>query len=83
LHIVDVHKILCEDDFLSCAGIRHLIYGDKVDRKLGNMQHIPEASIGEFNPSFISDIEKRLSPIRIGGNFHASKEEYTSFEAGM
>jgi hypothetical protein len=37
LHVVDVHRIWCEDDFLSGAEIFHLIYGEKVDKNFGNM----------------------------------------------
>ena len=62
LHVVDVHDILCEYDSLSGARIRHLIHGEKVDRKFGNVQHILEASIGDFNPSFAGDFDKRVVP---------------------
>jgi hypothetical protein len=55
LHVIYVHEIWCEYDFFSSDGIRHLIHGEKVDRKFGNMQHILEASISEFNPSFVDD----------------------------
>jgi hypothetical protein len=61
-HVVYVHKIWCEYDFLSGAGIRHLIHGEKVDIKLGNMKHILEASVGEFNPSFAGDFDRRVVP---------------------
>ena len=61
-HVIDVHRIWCEDDFLSGAGIRHLIHREKVDRKLGNMQHVLEAFIGEFNPSFSGDFDRRVVP---------------------
>jgi hypothetical protein len=65
LHVVDVHGIWCEYDFLSGARIRHLLHREKVDKKFGNMQHILETSVGESNPSFaVSSIEE-LSPIRI------------------
>jgi hypothetical protein len=59
LHVVYVHVIWCESEFISDAGILHLIHKEKVDRKFGNMQHVLEASVGEFI---------------IGGPFHASKE---------
>ena len=62
LHVVDVHKIWCEDEFLFGFGICHLIHGEKIDRKFGNMQHILEASIGEFNPSFVGDLDWRVVP---------------------
>ena len=62
LHVVYVHGIWCEYDSLSSAGIRHLIHGEKVDRKLGNMQHILEAFVGEFNPSFFGDFDIRVVP---------------------
>jgi hypothetical protein len=62
LHVIDVHKVLCEYEFLSGARIRHLIHGEKVDRKLGNMQHILEDFVGKFNPSFVSDFDKRVVP---------------------
>ena len=39
------------------AIILHLIHKEKVDKNFGNMQHIREASIGEFNPSFPTDLE--------------------------
>ena len=60
LHVVDVHGIWCEYDSLSGARIHHLIHKEKVDRKLGNMQHILEASVGEFNPSFFDDFDRRV-----------------------
>jgi hypothetical protein len=74
-HVVYVHGIWCEDDSLSGARIHHLIHREKFDRKLGNMQHILEAFVGEFNPSFVVTSIEELSPIRIGGPLHASKEE--------
>jgi hypothetical protein len=51
-----------EYDFLSDVGIHHLIHREKVDRKLGNMWHILEASVGEFNPSFVGDFDRRGVP---------------------
>jgi hypothetical protein len=80
LHVVDVHRIWCEDDFIFGAGIRHLIHREKAYRKLGNMQHVLEASVGEFNPSFVGDFDRRVVPHH---NLHASNEEYTSYEASM
>jgi hypothetical protein len=74
LHVVDVHEIWCEYDFLSGVEIRHLIHGEKVDEKFGNVQHILEPSIGEFNLSFAGDFDRRFAPIRIGVPFHASNE---------
>jgi hypothetical protein len=62
LHVLDVHGIWCECDFLSGAGILHLIHGEKVDRKLRNMQHILEAFVGEFNPSFVDEFDRRVVP---------------------
>jgi hypothetical protein len=61
-HVVDVHGIWCEYEFFSDARIRHLIHGEKFDIKFGNMQHILEASIGEFNPSFVGDFDRRVVP---------------------
>jgi hypothetical protein len=61
-HVINVHGTWCEDEFLSGAGIHHLIYGEKVDKKFGNMQHVLEASIGEFNPSFAGDFNRRVVP---------------------
>jgi hypothetical protein len=61
-HVVYVHGIWCEYKFLSDAKIHHLIHREKVDRKLGNMQHVLEAFIGEFNPSFASDFDRRVVP---------------------
>ena len=83
LHVVYVHGIWCEYEFLSGVRIRLLIHGRKVDRNLGNMQHVLKASVGEFNPSFVGDFDRRVVPIRIEGPLHALKEEYTSFEATM
>ena len=82
-HVIYVHGIWCEYNFLSGARIRHLIHREKVDRKLGNMQHILETFVGEFNPSLSVTSIEELSPIRIGGPLHASKEEYTTSEAAM
>jgi hypothetical protein len=62
LHVVYVHIIWCEYEFLSRARIHHLIHGEKVDRKLGNMQQVLEASVGEFNPSFARDFDRRVVP---------------------
>jgi hypothetical protein len=62
LYVVGIYGIWCEDDFISVAGICHLIHGEKVDKKLGNMQRILEASIGYFNPSFVSDFYNRVVP---------------------
>ena len=57
LHFVYVHGIWCEYDFLSDARIFHLIHGEKVDIRFGNVQHILEASICEFNSSFVGDLD--------------------------
>jgi hypothetical protein len=62
LHVVYVHEIWCEYKFLSGARICHMINREKVDRMFGNMQHVLEASIGEFNPSFASDFDRRVVP---------------------
>jgi hypothetical protein len=61
-HVIDVHFIWCEYDFISGARIRHLIHKEKVDGKFGNMQHILEASIGELNPYFVGEFDRRLVP---------------------
>jgi hypothetical protein len=61
-HVIYVHGIGCEYEFLFGSGIHHLIHEEKVDRKFGNVQHILEASIGEFNPSFAGDFDKRVVP---------------------
>jgi hypothetical protein len=58
LHVVDVHNICFEYNFLFGAKIFHLIHREKVHRKFGNMQHILEAFIGEFNPSFVGDFDR-------------------------
>jgi hypothetical protein len=68
-HVVYVHEIWCEYDFLSGARICHLIHREKVDRKLGNMQHVLEASVGEFNPSFPGDFDRRVVPHQNRRNF--------------
>jgi hypothetical protein len=57
LHVIDVHYIWCEYEFLSDARIIHLIHGDKIVGKFGNAQHIIEDSVGEFNPSFADDLD--------------------------
>jgi hypothetical protein len=44
------------------AGIHHLIHREMVDKKLGNMQHILEVFVGEFNPSFSGDFNRRVFP---------------------
>jgi hypothetical protein len=62
LHVVYDHEIWCEYDFLPSDEIRHLIHIEKVDRNLGNMQHVLEASVGEFNPSFDGDFDRRVVP---------------------
>jgi hypothetical protein len=62
LHVVDVHGIWCEYEFLSGVVICHLIHGEKVDRNFGNVQHILKAFVGEFNPSFIGDFDRRVVP---------------------
>jgi hypothetical protein len=69
LHVVDVHGIWCEYEFISSAKIRHLIHREKVDRKFGNMQHILEASVDEFNPSFVGDFDIRVVPHQNGRTF--------------
>ena len=60
LHVLDIHEIWCEYEFLSSAIIFHLINGEKVDGKLGNMQHILKDFVGEFNPSFACDFDRRV-----------------------
>jgi hypothetical protein len=60
LHVIYVHGIWCEYKFIFGARIHHLIHREMVDRKLGNMQHILEAFVGEFNPSFIGDCDRRV-----------------------
>jgi hypothetical protein len=62
LHVIDVQKIWCEYDFISSAGIRHLIDREKVEKSFGNVKHILEASVGEFNPSFVGDFDRRFPP---------------------
>jgi hypothetical protein len=62
LHVVDVHGVWCEYEFIFGIGILHLIHKEKVDRNLGNMKHILKTSIGEFNPSFVGDFDKRVFP---------------------
>jgi hypothetical protein len=62
LHVVDVHEIWCEYEFISSARIFHLIHKEKVDIKFGNVQHILEAFVGEFNPSFFGDFGIRFLP---------------------
>jgi hypothetical protein len=66
LHVVYVHGVCCEYEFLFDVGIHHLIHGEKVDRELGNIQHILEASVGDFNPSFVGDFDRRVVPHQIG-----------------
>ena len=62
LHVIDVHFIRCEYDFLSGAKKFHLIHGEKIDEKFGNVKHILEAFVGEFNPSFVGDLDWRVVP---------------------
>ena len=62
LHVVYVHRIWCEYEFISSSEIHHLIHREKVDRKFGNVQHILEASVGEFNPSFANGFNRRVVP---------------------
>ena len=62
LHVIDFHRIWCEYEFILDVGILHLIHREKVDRNFGNVQHILESSIGEFNPSFVSDFDRRVAP---------------------
>jgi hypothetical protein len=69
LHVVYVHRIWFEYDFLSGAKIIHLIHGEKVDRKFGNVKHILEASVGEFNTSYASDFDRRVVPHQNGRTF--------------
>jgi hypothetical protein len=56
LHVIYFHCIRCEYEFIFGARIHHLIHRENIDGKFGNMQHILEASIGEFNPSFVGDL---------------------------
>ena len=37
LHVLDVHRIWCEYDFLFSAKIHHLIHGEKIDGNFGNV----------------------------------------------
>ena len=46
--------------FISGVKIRNLIHEENIDRKFGNVQHIIEASVGEFNPSFADDLDWRF-----------------------
>jgi hypothetical protein len=62
LNVIYVHGIWCEYEFLFGAGICHLIHGEKVDKTFGNLQHILEDSVGEFNPSFVGDLDRRVVP---------------------
>jgi hypothetical protein len=62
LHFVCVHIICCECEFISGAEMCHLIHREKVEKKFGNMQHVLKDSIGEFNPSFASDFDRRVVP---------------------
>jgi hypothetical protein len=62
LHVIDVHGIWSEYDILSGAKIRHLIHREKVNGNFGNMQHILEAFVGESNPSFTGDFDRRVVP---------------------
>jgi hypothetical protein len=80
---VYVHIIWCEYEFLSSARIRHLIHGEKVEIVFGNMQHILEASIGEFNPSFAGDFDRRFVPHQNRSTFACIQRECTTFEASM
>jgi hypothetical protein len=62
LYVIDVHGIWCEYEFLSGARIHHLIHREKIDRKIGNIQHVLKTFIGEFNPSFVGDFNRRVVP---------------------
>jgi hypothetical protein len=62
VHVVYVHGIWCEYDFLSGAVIFHMIHREKVDGKFGNVQHILKAFVGELNPSFIGDFDRKVVP---------------------
>ena len=62
LHVIDIHYIRCEYESLSGAGVCHLIHREKIDEKFGNMQHILEASVCEFNSSFAGDLNWRVFP---------------------
>ena len=58
LHVIDIRYIRpCEYEFLSSVEIFPLIYGEKVDRKFGNVQHILETFVCEFNPSFDGNLD--------------------------
>jgi hypothetical protein len=69
LHVVDFHDIWCEYEFISSARIHHLIHGEKVDGKFGNVKHILEASIGEFNPFFAGEFNIRVVHCQDRRNF--------------
>jgi hypothetical protein len=62
LCVVDVHENWCEYEFISSSVIFHLIHKENVDKKFGNVQHILKASVGEFNPSFVGDFDRRVVP---------------------
>jgi hypothetical protein len=61
-HVIDVHHIRCEYEFISSAIIFHLIHGEMIDDKFGNVQQILETSVDEFNPSFAGDLNWRVVP---------------------
>jgi hypothetical protein len=62
LHIIGVHYIRCEYEFIFDVIILHLIHGEKIDKKFGNVQHILKDFVGEFNPSFVGDLDWRVFP---------------------
>jgi hypothetical protein len=62
LHVIDVHCIRCEYEFIFGVVIFHLIHGENIDEKFGKVQHILEAFVGKFNPSFVSDLDWRVVP---------------------
>jgi hypothetical protein len=35
---------------------------ENIDGKFGNMKHILKAFVGEFNPSFVGDLDWRVVP---------------------
>jgi hypothetical protein len=62
LHVIDIHFIMCEYDYLSGAGVIHMIHGEKIDGNFENVKHILKASVCEFNSSFASDLDWRVVP---------------------
>jgi hypothetical protein len=82
-HVIDIHCIRCEYESLSGARVFHLIHGEKIDESLGTCSTFSKLSfVSSILPLSVTSTGE-LSPIRIGGPFHASNEEYTSFVASM